>query len=229
MPEEAHAPELDPRITYPSYKSLDPFIDVERLKALDPYVRSRIDKRRFAERDQSFYTGPFLLRSTEAERPGTRMIYLSRSTRPDDYYDLDKGELWEPSEDAEEFAELMAFIATLPFKKTARMLIMYDDVPRPVSAHKDHDSTDLCHEFIWFRTNLDKPFYMLNPDTGEKKYVESHSAWFDTVNQFHGGDGREGLTFSIRVDGVFDDDFRTKIPFSESNRASSPSLWACMG
>jgi hypothetical protein len=106
---------------------------------------------------------------------------------------------------------------------------MYDDVARPVSAHRDHDSVDLCHEFVWFRTNLDKPFYMLDPGRGEKRYVESYCAWFDTVNQFHGSDARDGLTFSIRVDGVFDDTFRRRIPVPARNRASTPSLWASLG
>jgi hypothetical protein len=155
------------------------------------------------------------------------MVYLSRSSGPDNYYDLDRTELWEPSEEAAEFAPLMDFIATLPFQATGRMLIMYDDSGRAVSAHKDHDSADLCHEFIWFRTNFAKPFYMLNPETGEKLYVTSHSAWFDTVNQFHGADSNGGLSISIRVDGVFTDEFRSHIPFPETNRASAPALWAC--
>ena len=220
---------LDPRITYPSYKSFDEFVDTDALKALDGYIRSRIQRRLAAEQDRRFYTGPFLLDPWAADRPGTRMIYLSRSRQPDNYYDLDRTELWEPTEEAEEFSALMAFISTLPFRRTGRMLIMYDDVARPVSAHRDHDSTDLCHEFVWFRTNLDKPFYMLDPGSGEKRYVESYCAWFDTVNQFHGGDARDGLTFSIRVDGVFDDAFRRRIPVPAYNRASAPSLWASLG
>lgn len=28
--------------------------------------------------------------------------------------------------------------------------------------------TDICYEFIWFRTNLKKSFYMLNQETNEK-------------------------------------------------------------
>jgi hypothetical protein len=123
----------------------------------------------------------------------------------------------------------MAFIATLPFKATGRMLVIYDDSGRAVSAHRDHDSRDLCHEFIWFRTNLGKPFYMLDPDTGEKLYVASHAAWFDTVNQFHGADATGELSFSIRVDGVFTDEFRRGIPFPAENRASAPALWAMQG
>jgi len=218
--------DLERRIHYPSYFSMDPYVDVDALKALDASMRRRIEKRLSAESDRRFYTGPFLLSPDAAERPGTRMIYLSRSVGPDDYYDLNKPELWVPTEDAEEFSDLMAFIATLPFKQTARMLIMYDNVARPVSAHRDHDSTDLCHEFVWFRTNLDKPFYMLNPETGEKLYIQSYCAWFDTVNQFHGADGRDGLTFSIRVDGEFTDEFRARFPQPGANRASTPSLWA---
>ena len=229
MTGEGLSKELDPRITYPSYKSLDEFVDIDALKALDGYVRRRIERRLAAEWERHFYTGPFLLDPSAADRPGTRMIYLSRSRRPDNYFDLDKTELWEPTEEAEEFSALMTFIATLPFRRTGRMLIMYDDVARPVSAHRDHDSVDLCHEFVWFRTNLDKPFYMLDPGSGEKLYVESYCAWFDTVNQFHGSDARDGLTFSIRVDGVFDDTFRRRIPVPAHNRASTPSLWASLG
>ena len=214
---------------YPSYKDLDPFMDVERLQSLDGFIAERIEARLAAARDIEFYTGPFLLDDQSPHVPGSRMVYLSRSKVPDDYYNLDRTELWEPSEEAEEFAPLMDFIATLPFKATGRMLIMYDDSGRAVSAHKDHDSQDLCHEFIWFRTNFAKPFYMLNPETGEKLYVASHSAWFDTVNQYHGADANGGLSISIRVDGIFTDEFRRQIPFPAQNRAAAPALWACAG
>ena len=123
----------------------------------------------------------------------------------------------------------MEFIDGLPFAATARMLIIYDETGREVSAHRDHTRTDVCHEFLWFRTNLNKPFYMLNDETGERQYVESYTAWFDTVNQFHGADATGGLSFSIRVDGVFADDFRKRIPVPTHNPASAPALWACVG
>ena len=218
---------VDPRITYPCYKSFDEFCDVQSLRSLDDFIRERIESRLATREDNRFYTGPFLLDAAAPDRPGSRMIYLAQSTHPDSYFDLDKPELWEPTEAASEFSPLMEFIAALPFAKTARMLIIYDDTGRAVSAHRDHMSYEVCHEFVWFRTNLDKPFYMLNPETNEKKYVESYSAWFDTVNQFHGGDSREGLSFSIRVDGVFTDEFRKRIPVPAFNRASTPALWAC--
>ena len=219
----------EPAIKYPCYVPFDPFMDVQRLRSLDAYVGERVAGYLAAERGVGFYTGPFRLDPASRDRPGSRMIYLTRSVRPDTYYDLDKAELWHPSEAAGEFAELMDFIATLPFKGIGRAIIMYDDVPRPVPAHRDHDSRELCHEFVWFRTNLRKPFYMLNPDTDEKQYVQSYGAWFDTVNQYHGADSGEGLCWSIRVDGVFDDAFRKQIPVAGDNAAAAPALWACSG
>lgn len=221
------AERIDPRITFPSYKSFDEFIDVERLRSLDEYVTERIERRLAQAQDLQFYTGPFRLTEKAAAKPGSKMIYLSRPKGEDNYYNLNNPDAWEPAEDAVEFSELMEFIATLPFKATGRMIIMYDPEGRAVTAHRDHVSYDLCHEFIWFRTNLRKPFYMLNETTGEKQYVESYSAWFDSVNQFHGGDASGELAFSIRVDGQFSDKFREQIPVPQSNRASMPSLWAC--
>ena len=211
---------------YPSYKDLDAFIDVERLKALDGFVRERVTTRLGTTDDLKFDTGPFV-QDPEAERiPGPRMVHLSRSLKPDDYYNLDVPDLWKLTEEAEEFAPLMDFIDTLPFAATGRMLIIYDESGRAVTAHRDHDSVDLCHEFIWFRTSLDKPFYMLDHQSGEKLYVASFAAWFDTVNQFHGADETGKLSFSIRVDGVFTDAFRKQIPFPAVGKAAAPAIWA---
>jgi len=213
---------------YPSYVDLDPLIDVERLRGLDGYIRERLERRLAVERerDLAFYTGPFVLEADAPMLPGSRMVYLARSDRPDDYYDLDRCEHWHASAEAEEFSELMEFIATLPFAATARMLIMYDPDGRAVTAHRDHDSIGLCHEFVWFRTNCDKPFYVLNPESGEKRYIAGHSAWFDTVNQYHGADETGELAWSIRVDGRFTDEFRKMMPEARDNPASRPALWA---
>lgn len=219
---------VDARITYPCYKSFDEFIDVERLKSLDGYITERIKQHIQAQKDIQFYTGPFRLNDAGPDRPGSRMIYLAQSKLPDSYFDLDKTELWERTPESNEFFWLLDFIETLPFKATGRMLIMYDDVARPVTPHRDHMTTQKCHEFIWFRTNMNKPFFMLNHRTNEKLYVESYSAWFDTVNQFHGSDAQEGLSFSIRVDGVFADEFRKHIPRPAVNLASTPALWASL-
>ncbi|MDB5698091.1 MAG: hypothetical protein JWN69_895 [Alphaproteobacteria bacterium] len=214
---------------YPSYKSFDRFIDVEWLKSLDSYVTERIERRLTVARDLAFYTGPFVLETDASRLPGSRLIRLSESGKADNYYDLDRTDLWRPTPEAAEFSELTAFIDTLPFKATGRIIIIYDDSGGRVPAHRDHDDPDLCHEFIWFRTNLAKPFYMLEPKTGRKLYVESHAAWFDTVNQFHGADETGNLSFSIRVDGIFSDEFRNEIPYPSTNRSAAPALWETDG
>lgn len=213
------------RPRYPTYVDLDSWIDVGRLQALDGYIRERLERRLAAERDLRFYTGPFILDDAGPTLPGSRMVYLAKTDKPDDYYDLDRCENWHASDDAEEFSDLMDFIATLPFAATARMLIMYDPEGRPVTAHRDHDSQELCHEFFWLRTNLEKPFYMLNPDTGVKCYVRGHSAWFDTVNQYHGADGSGELSWSIRIDGRFTDAFRAQMPDASERPASRAAQW----
>jgi hypothetical protein len=220
--------EVDPRITYPCYKSLDEFVDVERLRSLDAPLKKMIMRHIESQTDDLFMNS-FRLKASAPETPGQRMIHLTQSVRPFNYYDLDQPELWRPTEAAQEFSSLMEFIKILPLAATGRVLIMYDTVPRPVPPHRDHLDTDICHEFVWFRTNLEKPFYVLDHRAGEKLYVESYSAWFDTVNQFHGSDACEDLSFSVRVDGRFTEEFRRRIPVPAFNPASAPALWACAG
>ena len=218
---------VDSRIVYPSYKSFDEFIDTERLRSLDELITDGIN-RRIATQREDYFINYYRLDKQAPYQPGVREIWLSRTKpgTPYDYLDLDQTDLWEPTEAAQEFAPLMDFIETLPFKTTGRMLIIYDDAGLSVPAHRDHVETDICNEFVWFRTNLKKPFYVLNHETNQKQYVESYSAWFDSVNQFHGSDAAPGLSFSIRVDGAFTDEFKKQIPKPEFNLASTPAFWA---
>jgi hypothetical protein len=214
-------------ISYPSYKSFDDFIDVDRLKSLDQYLTEKLYEHIRTGSTDLFLNEHRLDPATPYE-PGAREVWLTRTKAgtPYDYLDLNKPELWEPTEWATKFSRLMDFIETLPFERTGRMLIIYDDQGSEVPAHCDHLEKDVCHEFIWFRTNLTKPFYMYNHHSDEKLYVESYSAWFDTVNQFHGSDAAPGLSFSIRVDGIFSREFRRNIPTPSTNLASTPALWA---
>lgn len=76
------------------------------------------------------------------------------------------------------------------------------------------------------RTNLNKPFFVQAVEGGEKLHVRSHSARFDTVNQYHGGEPTGQLSISIRVDGRFTEGFRAQVPDPGKNLASRASLWA---
>ncbi|NIR50926.1 hypothetical protein GWO43_20095 [candidate division KSB1 bacterium] len=220
--------EVDPRIAYPCYKSMDEYIDVLRLKSLNESITRKVKAYLRAGHGENFHTGILKRKILAPSRPGSIVIPLSVSKSGFEYFDLDKPEQWQPSEFANDFADLMDFIATLPFKTTARMMIMADDKGKAVTAHRDHSRKDVKHEFVWFRTNLDKPFYMEDGKSKQKVYVESYSAWFDTVNQFHGSDKTGKLAISIRVDGHFSDEFRAKVPTPECNPASTAALWACL-
>lgn len=219
---------LDARIVYPCYKSFDEFVDLERLKSLDVYVTERVQKHLRTRNDEKFYTGDLTVTPTALKRPGSRIIYLTRAPRAVDYFGLERPELWEPTENVVEFSTLMEFIRTLPFKQTSRIMIRYDATGNPVTAHRDHSRTETCHDFVWFRTNLATPLYMLDRRNGRTRNVESYSAWFDTCNQFHGVAAGSGLSISIRVDGTFTDELRRRIPIPRYNLASTPALWACL-
>ena len=219
--------EIDPRVSYPSYKSLDDFLDIERLKGLDDYLTERVEAKLRNREGEAFHTGVFKRRVWHKTRPGSLVVPLTRSIRPFNYLDLDKPEVWEPTAEADQFAELMHFIATMPFKRTARIMIICENGGPGTTPHRDHGLPNVLHEFVWFRSNLNKPLFLLDHRTGKKKYVDSYSAWFDSVNQYHGSDPTKDLTFSMRVDGVFSDELRKRIPKPTVNPASTPSLWAC--
>ena len=220
---------VDPRIRYPSYKSLDDHLDVERLRAMDGPLREDIERWLRDGESLRFDIGELKLKSTAPRQPGASMIQLSVPTTDLEYHQLRECSLWRPGPAAAHFPELMDFIGTLPFEATARIIIMCDMQGRAVTAHRDHFATEILHEFVWFRTNLAKPFFVQSWQTGERLHVASHTAWFDTVNQYHGADPAEGPCFSIRVDGRFTDEFRARIPRPPFNAASTPAFWAAVG
>lgn len=227
---------IDANIKYPSYKSMDEFIDIEHLKSLDgilnkvlvDYLNNPLDE------DYCKYPlGPsryfYAIATPKLWQPKTtrsHFILLSKNTGQYNYLDYCEPKKWKPTPFVEKVPELMAFIKTLPFQATGRIMLMFDKGDTAVAAHRDHVNPNLCHEFIWFRTNLKKKFFVLSH--GEKLYFSSYSGWFDTVNQFHGADPAGELNLSIRVDGIFDDRLRKLIPKPTLNLASTPSLWATL-
>ena len=113
-----------------------------------------------------------------------------------------------PTREAELFGDLLAFIGTLPFQYTGRILLIFDDAGLNTPAHVDHSDLAWRQEFLWFRPNLNKRFYILDNNSNEKVYINGYSAWFDTGKIRHGVDGCKLFTMSIRVDGVFTPKFR---------------------
>lgn len=223
---------VDPEIKYPSYKSMDEFIDVELLKALDApitqYIKSYIAKS--LKKEDKFYLGPVTSNPLQNKTSGARYIRLTECPHQDTYFSdsykfICDPKMWQFTDHAKQIPGLIEFINKLPFKGVGRITLIFDTGGHTVAPHRDHGYPKICHEFIWFRTNLRKKFYMLK--SGEKKYVTSYSAWFDSVNQFHGAEAVDELNFSFRIDGIFNDEIRKLIPKpSNYNIASTPALWA---
>ena len=216
-----------PIIQYPCYKSMDEFIDTKQLKAIDQEVTQFIESYLMTEQANTrhFETGEITQFPWQSKVTKSYVVQLTRHATEYDYLDINKPELWNLTKYAKQVPLLMAFIRTLPFEKTARIMIIFDKGGHGVTAHRDHSIQDLCHEFIWFRTNFNKRFYVYH--NKQKKYIESYSAWFDTVNQLHGSDPAQTLNFSIRVDGIFNEEMQKKIPFPAINPASRSAYWAC--
>lgn len=108
------------------------------------------------------------------------------------------------------FPSLMDFIRDLPFTEVGRVLIFINDHDLITHTHRDTDIFPHRHEFIWFRPNLDKRFFISNEDQTFKSYVTSYSTFFNEQDM-HGTDASSKMCFSLRVDGVFTEQFRKQL------------------
>lgn len=65
-------------------------------------------------------------------------------------------------------------------------------------------------DFIHIRPDLVRPFYVYDNDTKEKHYIKTRVGWFNDKD-VHGGDVVNETSYSLRIDGIFTDEFRTRI------------------
>ncbi len=64
-------------------------------------------------------------------------------------------------------------------------------------------------EFIHIRPDLIRPFYVYNPQTKTRHYIQTRVGWFNDKD-VHGGDIVFNPSYSIRIDGIFTNEFRQK-------------------
>ncbi len=65
-------------------------------------------------------------------------------------------------------------------------------------------------EFIHFKTDLDRPFYMIDPNTNERVYTHTRVSWWDETD-WHGGEPINVPSYTIRINGQFSDEFKQRI------------------
>jgi hypothetical protein len=86
--------------------------------------------------------------------------------------------------------------------------------------HRDLDATNGVfennyytthrHEFIHIRYRTKRGFYIWDPDTESKFYINSNAAFWNDED-WHGGDHSNEQEYGMRVDCVFTDEFRKKL------------------
>ena len=65
-------------------------------------------------------------------------------------------------------------------------------------------------EFIHIKTDCDRPFYVIDPKSNEKVYVNTRVAWWDE-RDWHGGEPINRPTYTIKINGRFTDEFKKLI------------------
>ncbi len=66
------------------------------------------------------------------------------------------------------------------------------------------------NEFIHIRPNTKKAFYLWDPETKNKTYLNTRAAWWNDQD-WHGGEAIMEQSYSLRIDGKFTEEFRKKL------------------
>lgn len=65
-------------------------------------------------------------------------------------------------------------------------------------------------EFVYIQADHGRPFYIVHPETKEKVYINTRTAWWNE-RDWHGGEPIQRPTFSVRVNGRYTDEFKRKV------------------
>jgi len=66
------------------------------------------------------------------------------------------------------------------------------------------------NEFIHIRPNTKKAFYLWDPETKNKTYLNTRAAWWNDTD-WHGGERIMEQSYSLRIDGKFTESFRKQL------------------
>jgi hypothetical protein len=72
------------------------------------------------------------------------------------------------------------------------------------------EPVDYIREFIHIKTDCDRPFYIIDPETGERVFMNTRAAWWNE-SVWHGGLPIQRPTYTLRINGKFTGEFSTRI------------------
>lgn len=107
---------------------------------------------------------------------------------------------------------------------------VFEHIGRVIFFHCDHDGIPFEHrdldakngvdvqyphrnEFIHIRPNTKKAFYIWDPETKNKTYLNTRAAWWNDQD-WHGGEKIMEQSYALRIDGKFTEEFRAKLGIS---------------
>ena len=114
------------------------------------------------------------------------------------------------------FPGLKVWLESLPFKEIGRVLFWLTENDCDMYPHRDNfEYKEHSNEFIWFNPTKEKRFYIYDEGAALKIPVNSSSAFFNDLD-VHGVDRADKLQYTLRVDGIFTDEFRKQLGINSS-------------
>jgi hypothetical protein len=94
------------------------------------------------------------------------------------------------------------------FEQYGRILFFIHEHDCKLLLHRDgYRYTPHQNEFLWLNPMEIKKFYVYDEKSQTKKYVNSPAAFFNDLDM-HGGESADSMTWSLRIDGIFSNDFK---------------------
>ena len=124
------------------------------------------------------------------------------------------------TEEAEYFPNVVKWVEQLQgtvFEHIGRVIFFHCEADGIPFEHRDLDAKngiDIVkphrNEFIHIRPNTKKAFYLWDPESKDKTYLNTRAAWWNDVD-WHGGERIMEQSYSLRIDGKFTEAFRKQL------------------
>jgi hypothetical protein len=124
------------------------------------------------------------------------------------------------TEEAAYFPNVVKWVEQLQgtvFENIGRVIFFHCEADGIPFEHRDLDAKNGVNvvkphrnEFIHIRPNTKKAFYLWDPETKDKTYLNTRAAWWNDVD-WHGGEQIMEQSYSLRIDGKFTETFRKQL------------------
>jgi hypothetical protein len=122
-------------------------------------------------------------------------------------------ESWDWTNNVKHFPKLKVWLDSLigtVFQEYGRILFFIHEHDCKLLTHRDGvASVPHRNEFLWINPMGIKKFFVYDETSDQRHDVNSPVAFFNDLDM-HGGDTNESMTWTLRIDGVFTEEFRRR-------------------